>query len=908
MKQPFLALLALSLPLALRADASATPGAEDYNLPEAQSVGAADADLAPTVMERAASPEAWAAFAKAHPADFWLFGERRDRAVRPGILPAVWLTEAGKGALGGFRGEARPGEFYVFQVAIVGGAKAPQATVSYEARPVGNALTRLFRDAPEVTCLSIEGTDRLGAPLLKQLPWPKEGEVRPLWFGVQVPETAKGALDFELLLGGCPFPVSLTVAGEPVAEGGVHEGWRLARLRWLNSTIGQEETVTAPFTPVEADAATRTLRILGREIVLGENGLPKAYRSFFNGSNTRTDAPAQEGFAEAPAFTLEGVTWEAKSFAFTERGPVGVSWTAESESADGMLTLTVQGRLEYDGFLSTRLTVRPRGGQAARHGAATFSLALTPAASRYAMGLGLEGGLAPKDFAWKWDVRKHQDALWVGGVNQGLMLRLKGPGYVRPLINAYYAFRPLALPEGWGDGGVTLRREADGSARLTLTGGPRDLAAGAETVYDLDWYLTPFKPIDPHFQLAENRIFHAGAGFKGEDWPALRAEGFTVANIHQGRAINPFINYPYNDLFLPRLAAEAEAAHRAGMKLKVYYTTRELTQNMPEFFALNALDGEIIMPRRPGVPWPVTNRNGPHPWLKAHLGDDFVPAWRETLRHPGLEGKLDLAVLTTPSTRWDNFYLEGLAYLLRNAHVDGLYIDDTALDRVAMRRARRILDRDAPTRRLIDMHSWNHHNPLAAWANSAICFMELYPYIDSLWHGEGAFTMNRRPDFILVEMSGIPFGLMSEQLTGPQNPWRGLAFGMLPRRPWSGDPRPARSLLDAFGIVPGTALIGWWDPANPVRPSTDQALATLYRRPDGKTLLALANLTDKPLSLTLDADWQALGRDPAKALGRDPAKARWRARPAKGFQEAADFPAAGPITLPPTRGLLLELE
>ena len=279
------------------------------------------------------------------------------------------------------------------------------------------------------------------------------------------------------------------------------------------------------------------------------------------------------------------------------------------------------------------------------------------------------------------------------------------------------------------------------STRVAISGGARALAAGQRVAYGLECWLTPFKPIDPAFHLGRNRIYHAHASAKDEDFARLAAEGHTVVNIHQGRAINPFINYPYSDRFLPRLAERTRAAHAAGLKLKVYYTTRELTQNMPEFMALAALDGEVILPRKPGVPWPVTNRNGPHPWLRAHLGEDFVPAWRETLRHPGLEGKLDLAVLTTPSTRWDNFYLAGLDYLVRNARIDGLYIDDTALDRVAMRRARRILDRDAPTRRLIDMHSWNHHNPLAAWANSAICFLELYPYLDSLWHGEGAFTM-----------------------------------------------------------------------------------------------------------------------------------------------------------------------
>ena len=866
------------------------PGEAEYNLPEAQVSGAADADLAPTVMERAATPEAWRAFRAAHPADFWLFGERRDRAVRRGILPAVWLTEAGAGALGGFRGEARPGEFYVFQVAIVGGAKAPAETVGYAVRGAGGA-------APEVTCLSLEGTDRLGGALRKALPWPGEGEVRPLWFGVRVPaEAPAGELAFTLAIGGRDFPVRLRVAGEPLPEGGVHDGWRLARLAWLDSTVGQEETVTAPFTPVEADEATRTLRILGREVVLGADGLPAAYRSFFNGSNTRIVARGQEAFAEAPTLRVGDRAPRPVRFAFTERSPVGVSWEAESAVGEG-LTVVTRGRLEYDGWLDLRLEVRAARAEVC--GPVRVAFTLRPEAARYAMGLGLEGGATPESLDWRWDTRRHQDALWVGGVNQGLMVRMKGDNYVRPLINAYYAFRPLALPEGWGGGGVSLRRGAGGT-RVAISGGALALAAGQRVAYGLECWLTPFKPIDPAFHLGRNRIYHAHASAKDEDFARLAAEGHTVVNIHQGRAINPFINYPYNDRFLPRLAERTRAAHAAGLGLKVYYTTRELTQNMPEFMALAALDGEVILPRKPGVPWPVTNRNGPHPWLRAHLGEDFVPAWRETLRHPGLEGKLDLAVLTTPSTRWDNFYLAGLDYLVRNARIDGLYIDDTALDRVAMRRARRILDRDAPTRRLIDMHSWNHHNPLAAWANSAICFLELYPYLDSLWHGEGAFTMDRAPDFILTEMSGIPFGLMSEQLTGPQNPWRGLAFGMLPRRPWAGDPRPAWRVLDAFGLVPGTDLVGWWDPANPVRPDTDRALATLYRRPDGRTLLALANLTDRPLATRLAVDRAALGLAPGQPF-------RWRAAPSEGFQEAADLPGSEPITLPASRGLLLEL-
>ena len=50
--------------------------------------------------------------------------------------------------------------------------------------------------------------------------------------------------------------------------------------------------------------------------------------------------------------------------------------------------------------------------------------------------------------------------------------------------------------------------------------------------------------------------------------------------------------------------------------------------------------------------------------------------------------------------------------------------------------------------------------------------MEHFPYINSLWFGEG-YNYNETPDYWLVEISGIPFGLYGEMLEGGGNPWRG---------------------------------------------------------------------------------------------------------------------------------------
>ena len=245
------------------------------------------------------------------------------------------------------------------------------------------------------------------------------------------------------------------------------------------------------------------------------------------------------------------------------------------------------------------------------------------------------------------------------------------------------------------------------------------------------------------------------------DAAKIKAMGANIVNIHQSRDANPTINYPYFDLSMPLLKKAVADSHAKGIKVKIYYTTREITNNLNELFAFRSLGDEIICasPGKDGVnAHPLTNSRGPHPWLVQHLGDSgYIPAWRDTLGGR-YQGMLDLAVITTPDSRLDNFYLEGLAYTRRETGIDGLYVDTIPrLDRKAFQRAHRIFEA-AGKPLLIDMHSWNHWNPTAGNTPSAYLFMQNYPYYHRLWHGEG-FNMNagfRRTTCWSKRQSGIP--------------------------------------------------------------------------------------------------------------------------------------------------------
>jgi hypothetical protein len=412
----------------------------------------------------------------------------------------------------------------------------------------------------------------------------------------------------------------------------------------------------------------------------------------------------------------------------------------------------------------------------------------------------------------------------------------------------------------------------DSGVLVAASSGPRRIEAGDTLYFNFNLLLTPFKPIDPKAHFA-TRFFHA---FKPVE--EVAETGANTINVHHANAINPYINYPF--LRPAEMKRYIDEAHARGMKVKIYYTIRELSNRCVELFALRSL-GDEIFSKGPG---------GGFSWLQEHLVSDYIAAWFV----PELK---DAAIINSGMSRWHNYYLEGLNWLVRNVGIDGLYIDDVAFDRTTMKRVRKILDRGRPGS-LIDLHSANQFNPRDGFASSANLYLEHFPFLNRLWFGE-YFDYNSGPDYWLVEISGIPFGLLGEMLEGGGNPWRGMIYGMTNRLPWSGQ-NPGRiwKIWDEFGI--GEArMIGYWSADCPVRTDNPDVPATAYVR-EGKTLISLASWATEIVRCRIRIDWEALGLDGPSA--------RLHAPEIPDFQVEADFKPDDWIQVEPGKGWLLELK
>ena len=868
----------------------------EVNMPTDETSNTLYDPRAKSEMDALASVEDVATFVGGLRTDWALFTEDRSHSIRKTAgLPQRWLNNL-PAHTQAFAGTAQPGEFYVFQVGV------------FAAKAATGPLSVSFENLPNARCFNLGGTNFLGRAFTTPVSVEK-GKLQALWFGVDVPATAARTIQGKIVITDTATKISqtmrvtLTVAGKALADHGDRDSWRLSRLRWLDSTVGLDDNVvTAPFVPIVRTA--NTLAILGRELVLGSGGLPSQVRSFFNADNTGIGKQATRELLTAPfqlvVETESGpVKFGPANLSFLREVKGAVNWRAVSQAPG--IELTVEGLMEYDGFADCRCRVK--SGQSVKVKDFRLEVGIAPGADTYFMGLGKTGGKSPESVDWKWHADVNQDGFWIGAVNGGFKLQLYGANWQTPLINAYYHFRELVVPESWGGadgkaGGIRLAQSPGGGMQAVAYSGPRELAPGQPLDFNFKLFLTPFKPLDTDQQWA-TRYLHKQQGVDDDDLRDLRrvkAMGANVINIHHNKEQTPTINYPYFDLSMPLLKQCVTDAHANGIKVKIYYTTREITCNLPELYAFWSLNGEIICPS-PGrdgkAARPVTNAGGPHPWLVDHLGDTgFIPAWREVIggRYSNL---LDLAVITAPDSRLDNLYCEGLAFTLRETGFDGMYIDDTGLGRKAFQRAHRIFEA-AGKPLLADMHSWSHMQTLAGNTPSAYCYMQNFPYYHRIWFGEG-FSYDTPPDYWLVELSGIPFGLMGEMLQGGGNKWRGMLFGMTPRLGWSGDPRPLWKFWDEFGML-GTAMTGWWDPACPVRTDNPGVLSTVYTKP-GKTLIALASWASGKTEVKLSVNWQALGRDAQKAAFRAPA--------IQDFQREAVFAAGDSIPVEPGQGWLL---
>ncbi len=191
-----------------------------------------------------------------------------------------------------------------------------------------------------------------------------------------------------------------------------------------------------------------------------------------------------------------------------------------------------------------------------------------------------------------------------------------------------------------------------------------------------------------------------------------------------------------------------------------------------------------------------------------------------------------------------------------NQHIDGLYLDDIAFSRETVKRLVTVLHehRDEV---VIDLHSANQFNVRDGFINSAMLYMEHFPFISRLWFGE-YFDYDQGPDYWMTEVAGPALRPHGRDAPGRRAPVPGHALRddgpeVRRRRP---PPRLGHDERLRHRREPHARATGWR--TRRCRPINPQVLATTYVRPDG-VLIALASWSETDEVVDLKVDFEALG-------------------------------------------------
>jgi hypothetical protein len=286
---------------------------------------------------------------------------------------------------------------------------------------------------------------------------------------------------------------------------------------------------------------------------------------------------------------------------------------------------------------------------------------------------------------------------------------------------------------------------------------------------------------------------------------------------------------------------------------------------------------------------------GGNPWLQEHFVENYTTSWYEHIDSV----KTDAAIVTASGTsRWYNYYVEGLKWMVKEYGIDGLYLDDVAYDRNMLKRIRKVMNEIRPDC-LIDLHSNRGFTQ-----GPAIQYTEYFPYIDKLWFGENFNYDQMSPSNWFVESSGIPFGLMGDMLEGGGNAWRGMIYGMTSRYPWAINkndlsmPYDIWKVWDNFGIA-SSEMVGNWDDKTVVSTSNNEVFATAYLK-NKKMLISVASWANEKVDITLSIDFKRAGLNPDKIQITAPAIDKFQPERTFGKNEA--------IPVEPKKGWLLIVE
>ena len=230
---------------------------------------------------------------------FLVFPEDRMNSIRmTNDLPQRWIQ---KGIQKSFSDTALRGEYLAFQLGVYALTDLKDVKVIFSDLKNKNGG---IISAKNIDCINTDGIKYDGTVLSKTVDVSK-GKVQAMWCAVDVPQnTTPGDYSGKIIIRSGnvtkEITLNLKVSEELSKNGGIDHPEKMTRLKWLNSTLAQENTVIAPYTPLTV--SDQVISLLGRKVILDKNGYPAQIQTFFTPEMTSIGTVANDLLTEPAHF------------------------------------------------------------------------------------------------------------------------------------------------------------------------------------------------------------------------------------------------------------------------------------------------------------------------------------------------------------------------------------------------------------------------------------------------------------------------------------------------------------------------------------------------------------------------------------------------------------------------------
>ena len=567
-----------------------------------------------------------------------VFPEDSNHSVRvfDAGIPARWILQSDS-TPPSFTANAAPGQYLTFQIGLWAFKTSAVSNVSALASTLTGPSGTLI-DASALTVLNLQGSDVNGVDFLNTMYSLNSGEVGSLWVGLSVPTDASsgtyvGTLTLSATEATSPISISLSfnINGAIIPFGNAGDINSMARLQWLNSKLGIEDVVPAPFVPVTANISTQgiltSVTSFQKLVMLAGNGLPSIINIDFQRERKGLPQTTTHSLLRSPVtFDLFDssskipltaiITIPANVTSLTNSSVSWNSaWTVTTNQGE-VVTVSLVGELDFTSTLTYAITLSGGAASSITLSDVQLNVLVAPelASAGYIAGMADNGQESERyvDRYWRWSNTTGANKVYLGHPEAGVIMNLKGdgPAWDSPMFGADYPVIPF-VPTTWG-GLNALPSGNPNGVNITMNGtfcafsGSRVLSSSSpSSTFRFAIQLLPSKRTNWVNHWA-TRTQQLGYDIPYASPADVAARGVTVATIHQGTPgivnnslINPWINYVFLNDTVPLLTNYTAQSNALGMAVKFYYTVRELSSRAPEMFAFKAMQGELLVDEDP---------------------------------------------------------------------------------------------------------------------------------------------------------------------------------------------------------------------------------------------------------------------------------------------------------------------